>query len=92
LGVDWVATKLMGLDPKRIAMYERGRQEFAKIVPGYSPEMISVLCSDPRWNDLLSRGDTMFRFKPAPGWKGSVEYYQPELSNSDELAESSEID
>jgi uncharacterized protein (DUF362 family) len=75
LTVDWVATRLMGLNPDRIPMYTQAATEQKKFISGFAVEDIEVTCNPSTWNDLLMREEPIFRFATAPGWRGAIECY-----------------
>jgi uncharacterized protein (DUF362 family) len=73
LAVDWVATRLMGLDPERIPMYRNASSQLRKLTPNFEVDGIRVRSNRAEWEDLLRRADSIFRFLPATGWRGQIE-------------------
>lgn len=72
LATDWVATRLMGIDPFRIPMYARAVDQMQEWLP-FKPEAIRVRSNVEKWKDVLTRQDPILKYAPAPGWKGVVE-------------------
>ncbi len=73
VAVDWVATWLMGLDPRRMKMYTNAVTQMRGWVLDFSIERCRVVSNVPAWEHLLSSTEPIFRFEPAPGWRGTIE-------------------
>jgi len=75
LAVDWVATRLMGLDPRKIPMYARAPQQMCEWLPNLDIGNVEVNSNRAEWNCLLHNSESIFRFATAPGWRGQIESY-----------------
>lgn len=75
--VDFAGTRVMGFDEKkiktlsnacRIKRFSFGSVDFGKV---------KVKSNNPKWEKILKNPEkASFRFKPAPGWQGHVEWYK----------------
>jgi hypothetical protein len=74
VAVDWVATHLMGFRPEAFRLYENGARQMAEWVP-FDVGRIAVRSNVQEWETMLERDETIFRFAPSAGWKGSIERY-----------------
>jgi uncharacterized protein (DUF362 family) len=75
VAVDWVATRLMGLEPTRIPMYVNAAKQMQEWVPSFDVSLIEVRSNLPEWSDILTRPESIFTFATAPGWRGRAELY-----------------
>jgi hypothetical protein len=75
LSVDWVATRLMGLDPERIAMYANAPEQMKEWAPEFDISRVRVRSNRVDWEDLLTRAGSVFQFRTALGWRGKIEAY-----------------
>ena len=78
LAVDWFATEWMGLDPERIRMYTHGIAQMKEWVKEFSPQAIKPRIERPTGGDAGKQPRSRIKFRPAPGWKGTVEMYEPD--------------
>lgn len=77
LAVDWVATRLMGFDPARIALYANGVKQMRDWVADFNIEHCRVKTNVPEWQSLLENDEAIFKFRAPQGWRGTVERYKP---------------
>jgi uncharacterized protein (DUF362 family) len=73
LAVDWIATLAMGFDPKKIPMYQRGAEQMQRWHQQFDPSLCRALSNNLEWQERLASSTPIFRFEPAPGWKGMIE-------------------
>jgi len=89
LAVDWVATRLMGLDPTHIPLYVNAIRQMREWAPHFEVGLIDVQSNVPACCDVLKSEESIFRFSTAPGWRGKVECYpvnaQPGAPASDPI-------
>jgi uncharacterized protein (DUF362 family) len=90
LAVDWVATRLMGLNPQKIPIYANAPSQMREWLPSFDINKIQINSNRAEWNNLLQNSNSIFRFTTAPGWRGQIESYvlQDGQKPSQELLES----
>ena len=78
VAVDICATRLMGFDYMQVRQFERALS--LKNFPLIDTDIGKVRCVSnvPGWNDILSQGSSMLRFKAATGWEGKIEVDRPD--------------
>jgi uncharacterized protein (DUF362 family) len=76
LAVDWVATRLMGLDPARIRLYTHALQQMREWLPAFNIDQCRIHSNVARWESLLQTAEPVFRFRTPAGWRGAVELYE----------------
>lgn len=70
---DWVVTRLMGLDPERIAIVRHAFHPVESGIASFSPDRIDVT-ADKSQTDIASLAAShSFHFKPSAGWRGHCE-------------------
>jgi uncharacterized protein (DUF362 family) len=77
LAVDWVATRLMGFTPQRIALYKNGTEQMREFIAGFTIENIQVNSNREDWQKILESGEPVFTFRAAAGWQGKIEQVKP---------------
>ena len=77
LSVDWVATRLMGFDPTRIALYANALKQMRDWVPGFDINQCRVKTNVRAWQGVLENDGLIFKFRAPRGWRGTVERYEP---------------
>jgi uncharacterized protein (DUF362 family) len=75
LAVDWVATRLMGFNPKLIALYKNGAEQMREFVNDFAIEKIAVKSSRKDWQSAFAGDQPIFTFRAAAGWQGKIEQY-----------------
>jgi uncharacterized protein (DUF362 family) len=71
--VDWVATRLMGFDPRRVKVVSEAFTECALPLTGFPPEAIEVR-ADHELPDLAADFRApLLAFRPHFGWTGAIE-------------------
>ena len=76
LGVDWVATSLMGFEPAAIPMYSNAVQQMRQWVPDFDVGGLVVRSNLTNYEQALGSTAPIFRFASAPGWRGVIERYR----------------
>lgn len=76
LAVDWVATRLMGLDPARMQLYAQAARQMREWLPDFDINQCRIHSNVARWEGLLADEEPVFRFRTPAGWRGEVELYE----------------
>jgi uncharacterized protein (DUF362 family) len=73
VAVDWVATRLMGLDPNRIPLYVNAVRQMQEWVPEFAVDKLTVASNAEEFCGVLQDGPPPFQFRAAAGWRGQIE-------------------
>lgn len=73
VAVDWIATRLMGLDPERIPLYRNAIEQMRDWMPDFDVAQFRAATDVPAWRDIAHDDTIAFTFRPSAGWVGTVE-------------------
>jgi uncharacterized protein (DUF362 family) len=83
LAVDWVATRLMGFKPAAISLYQNAVEQMRQLLGESLIEKISVKSNIDHWQQVLDGDETIFNFRAAAGWQGTIEQHQTVAKTSE---------
>ena len=73
VGVDLVASRLMGFDPQKIPMLRNASMSRCFQITSVGEGGSLEVCGDPACREAFSAGLPLVRFEPHPGWKHHIE-------------------
>jgi hypothetical protein len=73
VGVDQVASRLMGFDPQKIPMLKNASSSKSFRITSVGEEGPLEVSGDPTCREAFSSGRPLVRFEPHPGWKHHIE-------------------
>ncbi len=76
VAVDWVATRLMGFDPRRVKIVGEAFGESTLPLVGFAPEAIDVRSTMSLPDLAGDEPDPLLAFRPHFGWVGAIEWKQ----------------
>jgi uncharacterized protein (DUF362 family) len=91
LSVDWVATRLMGFDPARIALYVNAMKQMREWIPGFNIEQCRVKSNVREWQSVIDNDEVIFKFRAPRGWRGTVERYEPASESIEPVSNSPSV-
>lgn len=77
VAVDWVATRVMGVDARRIPLYRNALTQAREWIPDFAIERIRVLTNIAKWQDVLRNEEVIYSFRAPAGWRGKIELLEP---------------